>query len=168
MVVLGDNEATVEAPGEGKEAELASSPASHFVPDARKTLYPIEHDLDYLGGQARRGLLYLDPVAAERLLASLSRLEARVHELIADSKETTGQWMWFGDNFVSYAMRKRLHIAAVGNATADGSAAAIPVLTAFSAELEQVRRIVTLAMKNMENADDDAKQALAATSEEQS
>ncbi|MFD2397647.1 hypothetical protein ACFSVJ_14035 [Prauserella oleivorans] len=97
---------------------LERVPVGHrFASGAADALAPVARDLDVVREQVQDGRLHLDPDAAHELLAAITRLQSRVHTLIADGSERIDQPLRFGANFVARAMSERLRGAASGEPT---------------------------------------------------
>ncbi|MFC4005002.1 hypothetical protein ACFS2C_27670 [Prauserella oleivorans] len=128
---------------------LERVPVGHrFASGAADALAPVARDLDVVREQVQDGRLHLDPDAAHELLAAITRLQSRVHTLIADGSERIDQPLRFGANFVARAMSERLRGAASG-----GADAAIPVLEDFAGQLEKLDDIVRRAAGLITEAD---------------
>ncbi|GAA1214025.1 hypothetical protein GCM10009675_39920 [Prauserella alba] len=128
-----------------------TAPALDFADGAAGRLAPVAEELNQVREQIDNGELRLDEGAAHNLLATLMQLQAHVHRLIADAGENIAAPLRFGDNFVGETLAQRLRGAADGDANA-----ALPVLTAYAAQLEKLEGIVRAASGMITTADEDA------------
>ncbi|WP_199430866.1 hypothetical protein [Qaidamihabitans albus] len=140
--------------------EPALSPGAAFAAGAAAALAPVAKELEVVHERVRTGDLRLDEDAARRLLASIAAVQARVHNLIADSGEGIDRPLRLGDNFVAQAMSERLRAAASG-----GPDAAIPVLEEFSDQLEMFESIVRRAAGILADTDEEAGELIARAGE---
>ncbi|MCR3720176.1 MULTISPECIES: hypothetical protein [Prauserella salsuginis group] len=142
-VGLGDGAGPVGAP--------PTAPALDFAGGAADRLVPVAEELNQVREQIDSGELRLDEGAAHNLLATLMQLQGHVHRLIADAGENIAAPLRFGDNFVGETLAERLRGAAEGDANA-----ALPVLTAYAAQLEKLEGIVRAAAGMITTADEEA------------
>lgn len=145
QVVKAEGVAKAEAADDAADATMARSAAAAIVPVAR--------DLQEVDRQVRSGQLRLDPEAANRLLATLNELKARVHKMIANSDRTIDRVLKFGDNFVGDAMGRRFREAASGDGTA-----MLTVLEEFATQLDTLEATVRRAAGLVVAVDTDAKE----------
>jgi hypothetical protein len=117
---------------------------------AAGALVPVAGQVHEVKRKAEIGGLKLDPVAAKALIATLTRLHARVDDLVGDCADLD-QSLKFGANFVGRTVADRLQDTASGNA-----AAVTPVLTEFSRILGDLRATVQAAAGSYVIADDQA------------
>lgn len=137
--------------GEDSGLLAPPAPALEFADGAAGRLAPVAEELDQVREQIDNGELRLDEAAAHNLLATLMRLQAHVHGLIANAGENIAAPLRFGDNFVGETLAQRLRGAADGDANA-----ALPVLKAYAEQLEKLEGIVRAAAGMITTADEDA------------
>lgn len=118
-------------------------------------LAPIARDVEAAKGNAQSGILRMDEDSARDLLASLAKIQAKVHKLIGKDGGDLTEPLRFGDSFVAHALSKRLEGAASG-----GTRAAIPVLKEFSDVLEDLELTVRTAAGLYVAQDEDAQDRL--------
>ncbi|TCO64419.1 hypothetical protein EV192_101189 [Actinocrispum wychmicini] len=106
---------------------------------AAGALVPVAGQAQEVRHKAEIGGLKLDPTAAKALIATLTRLHARVEDLVGDCADL-GQPLKFGANFVGQTVAGRLRNTASGNA-----AAVTPVLTEFGQVLGDLLATVRAA-----------------------
>lgn len=126
------------------------SPGAVFAPEASAGLIPVARDVEAVKGQAESGALRMSEEAARTLLASITGIRAKVHQMITGEVEWDGS-LRFGSSFVATAVSKRLEGAASGT-----TAAAIPVLKQFDEVLEDLELTVRAAAGMYIEADEDA------------
>ncbi|OLT39101.1 hypothetical protein BJF85_07825 [Saccharomonospora sp. CUA-673] len=130
-------------------------PAREFGEGAAWRLAPVAEDLRQVRDQVERGELWFDPDTAHELLGELLELQGQVHKLIAHAGENIDRPLRFGDNFVGETLAQRLKGAVDG-----GDNAALPVLTAYSEQIEQLIGIIRTASGLITTTDDDARDTL--------
>jgi hypothetical protein len=113
-------------------------------------LVPVAGQVNKVKHKAEIGGLKLDPAAAKLLIATLTRLHARVDTLVKSSGDLD-EPLKFGQNFVGQTVAGRLRDTASG-----GSAAVTPVLTEFSRVLGDLQATVQAAAGSYVVTDEEA------------